>query len=54
MVGDRLDNDIQPAKLLGMHTVWLRQGFGALQAPLSSSDTPNHIITNLVQLLQLF
>ena len=26
MVGDRLDNDILPAKALGMTTVWVRQG----------------------------
>lgn len=27
MIGDRLDNDIIPAKPLGMHTIWVRQGF---------------------------
>ena len=26
MVGDRLDNDIRPAKALGMQTVWIRKG----------------------------
>ena len=26
MVGDRLDNDIEPAAGLGMHTVWVKQG----------------------------
>lgn len=26
MVGDRIDNDIAPAKALGMQTVWIRQG----------------------------
>lgn len=26
MIGDRPDNDILPAKALGMHTVWVRQG----------------------------
>lgn len=26
MVGDRLDNDIEPAGELGMHTIWVRQG----------------------------
>jgi len=27
MVGDRIDNDIRPAKMLGMKTVWLDQDF---------------------------
>ena len=26
MVGDRLDNDIEPAASLGMHTIWVKQG----------------------------
>lgn len=26
MIGDRVDNDIIPAKALGMHTIWLRRG----------------------------
>lgn len=30
MIGDRLDNDILPAQLLGMRTAWVRRGFGAL------------------------
>lgn len=28
MIGDRIDNDIIPAKSLGMHTIWIKQGFG--------------------------
>ena len=28
MIGDRIDNDIIPAKVLGMHTIWVKQGFG--------------------------
>ena len=27
MVGDRIDNDIVPAKTVGMHTAWLRLGY---------------------------
>ena len=27
MIGDRLDNDIVPAKRMGFKTVWVRQGF---------------------------
>lgn len=28
MIGDRIDNDIIPAKLMGIHTIWIKQGFG--------------------------
>ena len=28
MIGDRIDNDIGPAKKMGMKTVWIKQGFG--------------------------
>lgn len=31
MVGDRLDNDIIPAKQLGMKTLWIRQGLAQYQ-----------------------
>jgi len=27
MIGDRIDNDIRPAKALGMKTLWLRLNF---------------------------
>lgn len=27
MVGDRIDNDVRPAKHIGMHTAWLRLGY---------------------------
>lgn len=29
MIGDRIDNDVRPAKALGMRTLWLRLGFQA-------------------------
>ena len=54
MIGDRLDNDILPAKSLGMKTVWIKQGFGALQKPLSKSEEPDHTISNLAELLKIF
>jgi HAD superfamily hydrolase (TIGR01509 family) len=36
MIGDRPDNDIYPAKLLGMRTVRVRQGYAACQLPRSA------------------
>ena len=54
MIGDRLDNDILPAKSLGMKTVWIKQGFGAIQKSLSKSEEPDYTINNLTELLKIF
>lgn len=54
MIGDRLDNDIAPAKALGMKTVRLRQGFGALQTPKGPEYTPDYIIDSLKELPVIF
>ncbi|MCR5681040.1 MAG: HAD-IA family hydrolase [Clostridiales bacterium] len=50
MIGDRLDNDIAPAKAVGMKTVWVRQGFGACQTPSSQADTPDYTVNCLADL----
>ena len=47
MIGDRLDNDIFPAKQLGMITVWLRQGFGGYQVPQNLQYQPDFTISEL-------
>lgn len=54
MVGDRLDNDILPAKSLGMHTVRILQGFGAFQIPLSEFERPDYEVRALSELPHLF
>lgn len=54
MVGDRLDNDIVPAKALGMKTVWIRQGFGGMATPASEKEIPDYRIENLNGLLRIF
>ena len=54
MIGDRLDNDIAPAKRLGMKTVWIRHGFGGLAMPKSEEETPDWIVRNLNELCGLF
>ena len=54
MIGDRLDNDIAPAKALGMKTVWLRQGFGALQIPKSPEYTADYSFDSLKELPNIF
>lgn len=51
MVGDRLDNDIFPAKNIGMKTIWIKQGFGGMQNPKTDEYFPDREITNLDELL---
>ena len=51
MVGDRLDNDIFPAKTIGMKTIWIKQGFGGMQPPKSDEYFPDREITDLNELL---
>ena len=53
MIGDRLDNDIIPAKRIGMATVWIKQGFGGLSKPNEVTEQPNYTINNLVELINL-
>lgn len=53
MIGDRLDNDIAPAKSLGMKTVWIKQGFAVYSSPTCSEEQPDHTISNLMELKNL-
>lgn len=50
MVGDRLDNDIIPAKKLGMKTVWVRQGFAIYQSVDDESKRPDYIVDSIDEL----
>jgi len=54
MIGDRLDNDIAPAKRIGMKTIWVRQGFGGLSTPKSEAETPDFIVYDLDEVCELF
>ncbi len=53
MVGDRLDNDIYPAKALGMGTIWVRQGFGAMQKPRSAAYEADYVAESLGGVLEI-
>ena len=53
MVGDRMDNDIAPANLLGMHTVRLKRGLGAYHNPQLDVEIPEFTISMLTELLDL-
>ena len=54
MVGDRIDNDIIPAKKIGMKTVWIKQGFGKYYKPNSAEDKPDQTINTLNEVTDLF
>jgi putative hydrolase of the HAD superfamily len=41
MVGDRIDNDIAPARALGMRTALLRSGRHMAQQPRSANEVPD-------------
>ena len=53
MIGDRLDNDIFPAKMFGMKTVWIRQGFGGVPEPMSKEYEPDYTVQSLTELKDL-
>lgn len=54
MVGDRLDNDIFPAKALGMKTVWIRKGLAIYQHIDLGIGMADWTIDNLSDLKDIF
>ncbi len=53
MIGDRLDNDIAPAKKLGMKTIWVKQGFSGLGAPQGELETPDASAADLDEVCRI-
>ena len=53
MIGDRIDNDIIPAKKLGFHTIWIKQGFGQYWNITKEDETPNYTVQNLTELCDI-
>jgi len=53
MIGDRLDNDIIPAKKMGMKTVWVRQGYAVYQSIDDESKRPDYIVDSIEELREL-
>ena len=49
MIGDRLDNDIRPARLLGWKTIRVAQGFARFQSPRDSWDEPHLTMNSLAE-----
>lgn len=54
MIGDRLDNDVMPAKKAGMKTVRIKQGLNSVQEPKSDEYCPDWEIRSVQQLCSLF
>jgi putative hydrolase of the HAD superfamily len=50
MVGDRIDNDVVPAKLLGMRTILFRTGRHAKQQPRSWNELPDAEVHTVAEL----
>lgn len=50
MIGDRIDNDIVPAKSLGMFTVWIRQGFGQYWHIKNEAEKADYTVNSLREL----
>lgn len=50
MIGDRLDNDILPAKGLGMMTIWIRNGMAAVQEKKWSEGIADLVVDSLAEL----
>lgn len=54
MVGDRLDNDILPAKAFGMRTVWIRRGLSVYQPIDLGKNVADWVIDDLSNLKEIF
>ncbi|HEX8325681.1 MAG TPA: HAD family hydrolase [Tepidisphaeraceae bacterium] len=54
MVGDRIDNDIRPAKALGMKTIHVRQGGSGRQRPRSAEETADATVDSIADVATLF
>lgn len=52
MIGDRIDNDIVPAKRLGIHTIWLKQGFGGYWSITGEDEKPDCIVNSIMELCE--
>ncbi|MFQ9985034.1 MAG: HAD family hydrolase [Lachnospiraceae bacterium] len=50
MIGDRIDNDIMPAKKMGMRTIWIKQGFGGYWQITGDDEKPDYIVENMIEL----
>ena len=50
MIGDRIDNDIVPAKETGMKTIWIKQGMGKYWKISNECEKADFVIESLSEL----
>lgn len=50
MIGDRIDNDIIPAKKIGMRTIWIKQGFGSYWSITKDEEKADYVVNNIMEL----
>lgn len=53
MIGDRIDNDIVPAKRIGMKTIWIKQGFGKFWNITGEHEKADYVVNNLTEICVL-
>ena len=53
MVGDRLDNDIRPAKKLCMKTIRIRKGLAIYMKPSCEAEVPDFTVDSLSEILSI-
>ena len=53
MIGDRLDNDIVPARRIGMKTIWIKQGFSRLAQVKNLEEGADWTVEKLTDLLPI-
>ena len=53
MIGDRIDNDIEPANRLGMRTIWVRQGFSIYQQPINEYQKADYVVDRLWDIMEI-
>lgn len=53
MIGDRIDNDIIPANQSGMHTIWIKQGFGRYWNVTSDKEKADYVVNHLMEICNI-
>lgn len=54
MIGDKLTNDVAPAKKLGFHTVWVKQEYGGMNRITDDSMKPDFSVETFSALPEIF
>jgi HAD superfamily hydrolase (TIGR01549 family) len=54
MIGDRIDNDIRPARLLGWKTIRVAQGFARFQSPTDGLDEADITLAKVKLVVPVF